>query len=124
MSEIGRLTPISPDNYSEFSGFVMSLEIALQIHVVGDAALCDSQRPSHRVFARRSSGTEVPVGSAWLKTAKHGPYAGRKFLSISIDDPALKNPLHIAAFPDAKTSDWVVVWRRRGSQVSSPSDAR
>src|SRR5579872_6908142 len=99
MSEIGRLNPSAPSDLSQFTGYVQTLEHHLHIRVLGDVSLCDNQQPSHRVLARGRSGSEIQVGSAWLKTAKHGPRTGERFLSITIDDPSLKTPLNIAAFP-------------------------
>jgi hypothetical protein len=61
----------------------------------------------------------MPIGSAWLKTAKHGPRAGQRFLTLSIDYPGSSGPLNVAAFPDGDIGEWIIVWRRRGVQAAA-----
>jgi hypothetical protein len=79
MSEIGRLVQATPDSLSHFTGFYETLDTRLSIQIEGDPALCDAREPSHRIFARTRSRSLSQIGSAWLKTAKHGPRAGQRF---------------------------------------------
>jgi uncharacterized protein (DUF736 family) len=65
----------------------------------------------------------VQIGSAWCKTAKHGPRAGERFLTLSIDFPGLSAALNIAAFRDVASGDWIVTWRRRGTRNAQDAAA-
>lgn len=117
MSEIGRLTPSAPGDLSYLSGHIQTLEGRLPIEAEGDERLCDQQRPSHRITTKARDGSTVSIGSAWLKTARHGPQKGKQFLSIQIDHPERQSALNVAAFPSEDGSDLVIVWRRRGAQA-------
>src|SRR5262249_20350513 len=119
MSEIGSLKVATPGKLTRLTGHIETLDRRLLIRLEGDESLCDAQSPSHRVYARSRMGTDVQVGSAWLKTAKSGPRSGERFLSISIDYPGLSAPLNVAAFPDANGDEWIVAWRRRGAHAST-----
>lgn len=119
MSELGRLTPSSSGDLSYFSGYIHALDGRIPVAIEGDEALCDQQRPSHRVTTRARDNSTVEIGAAWLKTARHGPQKGKRFLSIQIDHPERQSALNVAAFPNEKTLDWIVVWRRRGLQAST-----
>lgn len=117
MSELGRLTSANPDNLSQLTGYIQTLQTRLSISLSGNEGLIDAAEPSHRITARARHGGDVQIGSAWLKTAKHGPRSGARFFSIAIDDPSLDRALNVAAFRDDEASDWVVVWRRRSMQT-------
>ena len=114
MNEIGRLKPAAQASLARFTGYFETPEIRHSIRLEGDESVCDAQQPSHRIFARSRTGTDVQIGSAWLKTAKRGPRAGEQFLSLSIDYPGLAAALNVAAFLDRASGDWIIVWRRRG----------
>lgn len=116
MTEIGRLKAHSSDDLSRLYGQIQTLATRLSIRLDGNVSLCDAREPSHRIFGRIGSGPEIQVGSAWLKTAKHGPRKGERFLSLSVDYPGSSGPLNVAAFADPDSDDWVIVWRRRGVQ--------
>jgi uncharacterized protein (DUF736 family) len=123
MSELGRLTSANPNNLSQLTGYIQTLQTRLSIILSGDERLCDAREPSHRITARARHGGDVQIGSAWLKTAKHGPRNGARFFSITIDDPSLDRPLNVAAFRDEESGEWVVVWRRRGVQAETSAAA-
>jgi uncharacterized protein (DUF736 family) len=116
MSEIGRLFPGSSGDLTYLSGHVQTLDARIPIALEGDEALCDHQRPSHRITTRARDGSTVDVGAAWLKTARHGPEKGKRFLSIQIDHPERRSALNAAAFLEEKTGEWIIVWRRRSPQ--------
>jgi uncharacterized protein (DUF736 family) len=116
MSELGKLSPTNPNDLSRLTGYIQTLQTRLPISLIGDERLCDAREPSHRITARTRHG-DVQIGSAWLKTAKHGPRKGARFFSITIDDPSLDRPLNVAAFRDETSGDWIVIWRRRGAQA-------
>ena len=65
------------------------------------------KEPDYRVVAESATGT-VEFGAAWHRESERG----QKFLSVSIDDPALSGALNAALFPaeDGKTA--ALVWTR------------
>lgn len=117
MSAIGRLIATNSDNLSQLTGYIQTLQTKLSVILAGDEHLCDAREPSHRITTRARHGSDVQVGSAWLKIAKHGSHSGERFFSIAIDDPTFNRPLNVAAFRDRASNEWVVVWRRRGMQA-------
>jgi uncharacterized protein (DUF736 family) len=119
MSEIGRLQPTSPQSLSRFTGVISTFDKRYSVRFEGDETKIDDRAPSHRIFARSSSGHESEIGSAWLKTTKHGQNAGKPFMSITIDYPGMSAALNVAAFPSHDGKDWVVAWRRRKAPVST-----
>ena len=118
MTDIGKLMPSEPKSLSHLTGSIETLDASLSVRLDGDEALCDARQPSHRIYARNRSGNDIQIGSAWLKTAKHGPRAGDRFLTLSIDYPGLSAALNVAAFADRDTGEWTIVWRRRGTDVT------
>jgi len=119
MAEIGRLQPEIESSLSRLAGRLDTMDGSYLVRLEGDERLCNDRQPSHRVIARSRTGHEVEVGSAWLKTTKHGPNVGLQFFSITIDHPGLPAPLNVAAFPNRERSDWIVTWRRRGAVAQS-----
>jgi len=120
MADIGKLTPSSPGDLAYLSGHIQTLDRRIAITVEGDPALCDTARPSHRIYTLAPDRSRPEIDAAWLKTCRHGPQAGKQFLSIQIDHPDRPAPLNAAAFLDDKTGEWVIVWqRRRGVQAAS-----
>jgi uncharacterized protein (DUF736 family) len=97
MSELGRLTPSAPDDLTYLSGHLYTLSGRMTIALEGDVALCDQQRPSHRIKMRAGDGSYVEIGAAWLKTTRNGPQKGKKFFSIEVDHPERSGPLNVAA---------------------------
>src|ERR1700733_11598658 len=104
MSELGRLTPSAPGDLTYLSGHLYTLSGRMTVALEGDVALCDQQRPSHRIMMRAPDGSSVEIGAAWLKTARHGPQKDKKFFSIQVDHPERSGPLNVAAFLDETTS--------------------
>ncbi len=121
MSELGRLIPGSPDDLSYMSGHIQTMDGRLKIEMEGVEADCDQQRPSHRIITHARDKSKVQIGSAWLKTSRHGPQKGKRFFSIQIDHPERSVALNVAAFLDEKTGEWVIVWRRRDAQSPTPT---
>ena len=123
MSELGRLVSSSPDDLSYLSGHIQTLDGRWAIAMEGDEAYRDQKRPSHRISTRARDGSTIEIGAAWLKTAQHGPQKGKRFFSIQIDHPERRAALNVAAFFDEKTGEWVIAWRRRGTQSASAATA-
>jgi uncharacterized protein (DUF736 family) len=65
------------------------------------------KEPDYRVVSKAGFGT-VEFGAAWKRASERG----QDFLSVSIDDPALTDPLNAALFTaeDGKTAQ--LVWNR------------
>lgn len=120
MAELGKLTPSKTGDLTYLSGYLQTMQGRTAMTIEGDPALCDDRRPSHRVYALAPDRSRVDIGAAWLKTTKHGPKAGEKFLSIQIDHPDRPQPLNTAAFLDPASGDWIMVWtRKRGTQATA-----
>lgn len=119
MSEIGKLTPSTRGDLSYLSGHILTMDGRLSIALEGNPGERDQNRPSHQITARTRDGSDIQVGAAWLKTSKHGPQAGKPFFSIQIDHPERPQPINVAAFEDASSGEWTIVWRRRTSRAAT-----
>ena len=69
--------------------------------------------PAYNIYGKSNSDGRVPIGAAWIKTLKRGPNSGEEFLTITIDDPSLPRALNLAAFKNADTGLWDIMFRRR-----------
>lgn len=63
--------------------------------------------PDYRVVVENAAGN-VELGAAWKRTSE----AGREFLSVSIDDPALDHPLSAALMPSDDGKGAILIWSR------------
>lgn len=63
--------------------------------------------PDYRVVFENGTGS-VELGAAWKRTSE----AGRDFLSVSIDDPALGSPLNAALMPSEDGKGAILIWSR------------
>jgi uncharacterized protein (DUF736 family) len=63
--------------------------------------------PDYRVTVEGTPGS-VELGAAWKRTSE----AGREFLSVSLDDPALSHPLSAALMPAENGSGAILIWSR------------
>ncbi len=63
--------------------------------------------PDYRVVLVGAPGT-VELGAAWKRTSE----AGREFLSISLDDPALPHPVSAALMPAEDGTGAILIWSR------------
>lgn len=61
----------------------------------------------YRVVVEGASGA-IELGAAWKRVSE----AGREFLSVSLDDPALGRPLNAALMPSEKGDDAILIWSR------------
>lgn len=113
MSNIGKLKRAKDDDGEFLLGSIRTLEFNLNIRLYPTGEPADSRSPSHRVYATRKDGSEVEIGAAWTKTMTHPDKFGEEFLSITIDDPSLPQPLNVAAFKDAEGDTWTITFRRR-----------
>jgi uncharacterized protein (DUF736 family) len=60
--------------------------------------------PDYRVLVDGA----VELGAAWKRKSE----AGREFLSVSLDDPALPHPLSAALMPAEDASGAILIWSR------------
>lgn len=72
--------------------------------------------PDYRVTVEGAPGS-VELGAAWKRTSE----AGREFLSISLDDPALTHPLSAALMPAEDGSGAILIWSRQAKR-SAPAE--
>lgn len=85
-----------------YTGLFRSATVTAPIAIVpatGDRK--SDKSPTHRVFARG-----VKIGAAWARKSK----AGRDYLSVRIDDPALAQPINAALVPSQDAH--ALVWGR------------
>jgi uncharacterized protein (DUF736 family) len=63
--------------------------------------------PAYRIVIESAQGS-VELGAAWKRTSE----AGRAFLSVSLDDPALPHPLSAALMPADDGKGAILIWSR------------
>ena len=117
MSKIGYLKKVTnPDSFDgdEFHGEISTLQINLNIKLLPNKDSMSANAPNFIIYALMSSGSEIPIGGAWQKQKMQVSGGTLEFLSISIDDPSLPNPLNVAAFKQDE-SNYDITWRRRQS---------
>jgi uncharacterized protein (DUF736 family) len=119
MSETGKLVPATAGDLSYLSGHIQTMDGRFAIALEGNPNDRDQSRPSHRITTPTRDGSRLQTGAAWLKTCKDGPHASKVFFSIQIDHPELPQPINVAAFEDASTGEWTIVWRRRASRAAT-----
>lgn len=100
-----------------YSDLRNALQLALEPRQ--EAGAPGSNIPSHDVYAAMPGGQLSLCGAAWTKTVqKDGPTKGKKFFSITIDDPSFQTSLNLTAFParDDKgamiPNEFSVFWER------------
>ena len=85
-----------------YKGRVRTLTVNTEVEIVsidpsGDGA------PQYRLY---SAGSEV--GAGWEKTSD----AGRDYISLKFDDPALPAPFYASLFADDEGDKYSLVWQR------------
>ena len=63
--------------------------------------------PDYRVTVEGTHGA-VELGAAWKRTSE----AGREFLSVSLDDPALRHTVNAALMPSDDGKSAILIWSR------------
>lgn len=63
--------------------------------------------PDYRVIVEGAPGA-VELGAAWKRTSE----AGRDFLSVRLDDPALPHSLNAALMPADDGASAILIWSR------------
>ena len=76
------------------------------------------QAPAFDIVAVNRDGIEVRIGAAWSKTITRGERKGEEYLTLTFDDPSFAKPLNAAAFKDARTGDYEIVFRHRQAKAA------
>ena len=63
--------------------------------------------PHYRVVVEAQPGS-VELGAAWKRTSE----AGREYLSVRLDDPALPRPLSPSLMPSDDGAGAILIWSR------------
>jgi uncharacterized protein (DUF736 family) len=113
VTNIGCLRPLSSESGVGFEGEISTLEISIRFRLVPARLAAKSSAPTYFMVAQNSAGVRVRVGAAWEKIIKRGDRAGERFLTFTIDDPALQKPLNVAAFRNRFNGNWDIQFRRR-----------
>lgn len=95
----------------------MTFSMALEFYE-GPKSEKNANSPFYTISGKNNSGGRVQIGAAWIKHLKRGPNSGEEFLTITIDDPSLPRALNLAAFKNADTGIWEIMFRRRQDPVS------
>jgi uncharacterized protein (DUF736 family) len=67
----------------------------------------DGKGPDYRVIVAGAPGA-IEFGAAWKRISE----AGRAFLSVRLDDPALPHPLSVALMPAEDAASAILIWSR------------
>ena len=113
MADIGSLLPESEG----FKGKLRTLSHKLRLELHPNEEKRAEGSPDFIVYADEG-GDLVEIGAAWLRTVQaRGGNNGRRFLSITLDDPSFPAPLNVAAFaPDSDGLPWLITWNRPRQQ--------
>lgn len=90
-----------------FTGEIHTLTLLRSKVVFRPVAEKNGKGPDYRVTVESTTGS-VELGAAWKRTSE----AGREFLSVSIDDPALDHPLNAALMPSEDGKGAILIWSR------------
>jgi uncharacterized protein (DUF736 family) len=70
--------------------------------------------PHYRVVVEGESST-VELGAAWKRKSE----AGREFLSVSLDDPALPRAFNAALMPSDDGKSAILIWSRPAKKAQA-----
>ena len=113
MADIGSLLP----EKEGFKGKLRTLSHKLRLELIPNEEKRGEGSPDFVVYADEG-GDMVEIGAAWQRQVQaHGANKGRRFLSITLDDPSFPAPLNVAAFaPDEGGLPWLITWNRPRQQ--------
>jgi uncharacterized protein (DUF736 family) len=112
MSKIGYLKPYNNGTYEELHGEVKTLSFQLKIKLALDNMRTNENAPDYIVYADTMTGEAIDIGAAWKKSKRKEDGSLLEFLSLTIDDLSLPQPLNVAAFKHNDGS-YEISWRRR-----------
>ena len=90
-----------------YTGQIKTLTLHRSKVVFRPAQGKNDKGPDYRVLAEGKPGA-VELGAAWKRTSE----AGREFLSVSFDDPALSHSLSAALMPAEDGTGAILIWSR------------
>lgn len=91
------------------TGGIRTLQFGIDLRIEPVAERRSDDSPTHGVYGVGVDGELVEVGAAWSKMME----GNRRYLSVSIDDPSLSQPLSFAVFPASAPGRHDAVWTRR-----------
>ncbi len=98
-----------------FSGEIKTLTLQRSKVTIRPVEGRNGKGPHYRVILEGAPGA-VELGAAWNRTSE----AGRAFLSVSLDDPALDHPLNAALMPSDDGQGAILIWSRLAKREASP----
>lgn len=116
--KIGQMKSKDTASGQILEGAISTLENDISFFAVKLPAATNPNAPSHKLCAWNRNGAEVQIGSAWTKAVKSAERYGDEFLTLTFDDPSFEKPLNVAAFKNAETGDWDIMFRRRQSRAA------
>ena len=78
----------------------------------------NAKGPAYRAVLEGAPGV-VELGAAWKRTSD----AGRDFLSVSLDDPALARPVSAALMPSEDRTTAILIWSRPAKTDAPQAEA-
>lgn len=118
--KIGNLKPIQHGTKELLIGEVKTLQMQLKIKLIPNSLKASDNAPDYTIVTASSSGDDVQIGGAWIKTKQQIGDVNLEFLSITIDDPSLPNALNVAAFKN-NDGNYDITWRRRQNNQNDES---
>jgi uncharacterized protein (DUF736 family) len=115
MADCGNLLP--NEGSPGFRGKLRTLSHKLRLELHPNDDKRGDGSPDFIVYADEG-GDLIEIGAAWQRTVQaRGGNNGRRFLSITLDDPSFPAPLNVAAFaPDSEGLPWPITWNRPRQQ--------
>lgn len=107
MSKIGTLRRSAEQNNNNLYGNIRTLGHSARLCLEPNPRAEAQGQPAYNAYAITADGELVNIGAAWAKESN-----GRKYFSMSLDDPSWAASLSCAAFPTDKAGEWDVVWNR------------
>lgn len=101
-----------------FKGSISTLDISQVFEIRKLKKTLNENAPTHDILAWSKGGTEVSIGSAWMKTMNKAGREGEPFLSLTFTDPSFGKPLNVAAFKTEAEGTWDIVFRHRQDKAA------
>ncbi len=98
MAKIGYLTVYNNGSYKELHGEIKTLEFQISVRLVPDVMRTNENAPDYIAYADSAGGDGIEIGAAWKKRKAQQDGSMLEFLSLTIDDMSLPQPLNVAAF--------------------------
>ena len=100
MAKIGILNKQDNDN---FEGAIKTLQLSSKLTLTVNDNKQSENAPDFIACAG-----DIEIGAGWNKTSEKG----NEFISLSIDDPSLANPIYASVFAN-KDNGFDIIWNRK-----------